>query len=852
MTRAAGRLAAALAVALLAARAAPQPARPDAPSALASAMEEAWRARDAARFLALWRFPSDAARDAERELLHELEAAEESVFSVQARPAEGGRAIAAARLFAIREPRGRVAHFRYLFEKGPDGWAVVGREGTGQIDGLVHLALAPTPYRADGLELRLPDFTLAMGKGWLFSSPAAVGPTVFVFVGEATVRFSPRPEAERQQVAQFSGRPELVERVRSAFVRLHPADLHRVLVPARLEEDPAGAARAPLARRVYDEHVSDSFILDTTLPRSPWWLLPGVGDALVAFRTARHGTLTFTVSRSEPEGLSLFDRRRRRQIALYPLEGRGTDYDEDESRSVDVLHHDLAVRFEPLRRRLEGAARIRLLPLAGAHTVNLRLDDSLRVGSIRSEGGGEHLFFRVRHQAGLMVSLGPLAGETKPIELEVRFGGIHRPAAVEREVLQASPFEAGAEEEDVPVLDDVLVYSNRTAWHPQGAPDDHATALVRLDAPPGMLAVTGGPRLERREENGRVVTTFRQERPAKYITAAVGRLVEGGRAEAAGVRLQAYSVPRARGTAAAVLAQAADIFEFFTGEFGPSPYPDVNVVVMESRVPGGHSPPGMVVLAVRPPMARSQLRDDPAAFWHIPGFFLAHEIAHQWWGHGVAGQNYHERWISEALAQYAAALWARKTHGEARFREVLGRMAQWAVARTHEGPIHLGHRLGHLKGDPQTYRAVVYDKGAYVLHMLRGVVGEEAYRRALTEVQQKHRYGKAGTEDLRRAMEAASGRDLQPYFDAWVYGTRLPRLAVRSRLERAAALVDVDATDLPGEVPLRIDVRHDRGTETQVVRLAPRGGSFRIEAPARARRVEVNGDRGLLAVITKR
>ena len=96
---------------------------------------------------------------------------------------------------------------------------------------------------------------------------------------------------------------------------------------------------------------------------------------------------------------------------------------------------------------------------------------------------------------------------------------------------------------------------------------------------------------------------------------------------------------------------------------------------------------------------------------------------------------------------------------------MMDRMARWALRYDAAGPIHLGQRLGHLEQDPRVFRAVVYDKGAWVLHMLRGVVGDEAFFAGARAFLGRFRYAKAGTEDLRAALEEASGRDLRPYFE---------------------------------------------------------------------------------------
>jgi aminopeptidase N len=264
----------------------------------------------------------------------------------------------------------------------------------------------------------------------------------------------------------------------------------------------------------------------------------------------------------------------------------------------------------------------------------------------------------------------------------------------------------------------------------------------------------------------------------------------------------------------------------------------------------------MVLIQDRPSfLFKHGLRDDPANFSDVPGFFLAHELAHQWWGQGVAGQNYRERWLSEGAAQYAAALWVRRSRGEDAFRALLARMGRWALRHSPQGPINLGHRLGHLQGDPQIYRAVVYDKGAYVLHMLRAIVGDEAFLKGMRQFQAQHRFAKAGTDDLREALETASGKDLEPYFREWVYGTALPLLRVSHRTERTAegfrTTIEVRPRDLPGPVPLQLAVTHEGGRETRSVTLSPEGGSWTVESAGAPRKVEVNEDRALLALLER-
>ena len=133
--------------------------------------------------------------------------------------------------------------------------------------------------------------------------------------------------------------------------------------------------------------------------------------------------------------------------------------------------------------------------------------------------------------------------------------------------------------------------------------------------------------------------------------------------------VRGFATARVRRETLDEMREVQQMLAFYARKFGPSPYPTLGLVVAEGETPAGHSPPGLLYLQKRPPLLRSRaLPEDPANFSDLPGFFLAHEAAHQWWGQGVAPANYRERWLSEAWAQYAAALWLRERLGERAFQ----------------------------------------------------------------------------------------------------------------------------------------------------------------------------------------
>ena len=122
--------------------------------------------------------------------------------------------------------------------------------------------------------------------------------------------------------------------------------------------------------------------------------------------------------------------------------------------------------------------------------MRLRLDDDFRVSSVTTEDGTSLLFFRVREQNSIVVSLGSLGSDGQPFTLVTRYAGRHDPVPVDQELLQSTTIRE--RDEDTFVDRPPLVYSSRTAWYPRPPTEDFSPATVGLDAPEGWLGVSGG------------------------------------------------------------------------------------------------------------------------------------------------------------------------------------------------------------------------------------------------------------------------------------------------------------------------------------------------------------------------
>src|SRR5262249_61716109 len=141
--------------------------------------------------------------------------------------------------------------------------------------------------------------------------------------------------------------------------------------------------------------------------------------------------------------------------------------------------------------------------------------------------------------------------------------------------------------------------------------------------------------------------------------------------------LRVVTSPGAPGRGKGPAERPVTVVQYDESLIGDSPYSAFPLALIETALPGGHSPGYFAVLNQPAPNTGISWRNDPASFAAYPEFFLAHEVAHQWWGQAVGWRNYHEQWLSEGFAQYFAALYAQKFRGEDVFSGVVRQMRRW-------------------------------------------------------------------------------------------------------------------------------------------------------------------------------
>jgi aminopeptidase N len=297
-------------------------------------------------------------------------------------------------------------------------------------------------------------------------------------------------------------------------------------------------------------------------------------------------------------------------------------------------------------------------------------------------------------------------------------------------------------------------------------PSDKATVSWSVTAPPGRTVVANGALMERTTlPDGRVRTRWRESHPiAPYLMViAAAPLVEYSLGETAcGLALgggcvpqTVYTAPEQRAMLPGPFAEAGEIVRYFASLVGPFPYEKLAHLQSATRFGGMEN--ATAIFYADEAFRRGTMNEG----------LIAHETAHQWFGDAVTEREWAHLWLSEGFATYFAALFTEHAHGDSAFHDEMRRIRTEVLTDRDAVP-----RRAVIDTTERDLMALLnrnsYEKGGFILHMLRRQVGDSAFFAALRLYYGRHRDSTAVTGDLRAAMEHSSGQQLGWFFDQWL------------------------------------------------------------------------------------
>jgi aminopeptidase N len=293
-------------------------------------------------------------------------------------------------------------------------------------------------------------------------------------------------------------------------------------------------------------------------------------------------------------------------------------------------------------------------------------------------------------------------------------------------------------------------------------PYDKATCEFIVTAPAHYQVVSNGLKLEESDlANGNRVTHWKQSVPIAswlYVLGVARFAVQHvDQFDHKSIETWVYYQDREAGFYD-FAEPSKQVLEFYGSYVGPFVYEKL-ANIQSNSVSGGMEAASAILYS------ETSVVGDRNERWRN---VVIHEIAHQWFGNSVTEYDWDDVWLSEGFATYFTLLFIEHAYGQDAFQAGLADSKKRVNEFHSKNP---KYRIVHdnLQDMEQVTSSQTYQKGSWILHMLRGVVGNDNFWKGIRSYYSKYMNSNATTTDFRREMEAASGLDLKDFFDQWLY-----------------------------------------------------------------------------------
>ena len=391
-------------------------------------------------------------------------------------------------------------------------------------------------------------------------------------------------------------------------------------------------------------------------------------------------------------------------------------------------------------------------------------------------------------------------------------------------------------------------------WFPTfDFPNERATSEIIVTIPKNFTALSNGVLLKTEEHAYTKTVHWTQTvpHPSYLVSLVVGHYVEIDD-EGGGVPLKYFVRPKFEKDANLSFSKTGSMMAFFQDWIAlPYPYETYSQVAVVDFIFGGMENSSITTLTER------TLHDEAAHLVYSSDGLVAHELAHQWWGDLLTNRDWTHLWLNEAFATYFQALYFEHDRGREDFDyEMLRYRRNYLKRESIESARPIVNTTLGRPGNALNRR--IYDKGAWVLHMLRHRMGDALFQKGIREYGRAFQGRPVETNNLLRTLEAVSGEGLDAFFDQWVMHAGYPELEVEYTWldEPGVAEIRVRQTQTLSElVPLfqmNVDLLFvtPEGRHVEQIEISEASHTFQVRLAARPRYLRFDPEGSLLKRLT--
>ncbi len=276
-----------------------------------------------------------------------------------------------------------------------------------------------------------------------------------------------------------------------------------------------------------------------------------------------------------------------------------------------------------------------------------------------------------------------------------------------------------------------------------------------------------------------------------------------------GKEVSYYLEPKYAPQAKAIFGKTPRMLEFFSQRLGVDfPWSKYSQVVCREFVAGAMENTTASLFGEQAQGSARELLDWP---YSLVEREIAHELFHHWFGDYVTAESWGNLTINESFANFSEVLWAEHEYGP----DAAAQQADLSLRTYFRSPGNFGKPLvrSQYREKDELFDAVTYEKGGNILNMLRAYLGEDVFFRGLQQFLKQNAFGTGEPHQLRLALEAASGQDLNWFFDQWYYRAGHPVVTIAyqwdAARQRQVVIVRQTQPGVPYVLPLAVDVYTD-------------------------------------------
>ena len=366
-------------------------------------------------------------------------------------------------------------------------------------------------------------------------------------------------------------------------------------------------------------------------------------------------------------------------------------------------------------------------------------------------------------------------------------------------------------------------------------PSDKATYAFFVEAPIDYKVVANGSLISKSskaERNSNVWHYVISEPiPTKVAVIGIADLLTKDVGQVGQIPILGTVYPKDSLLGLSSFAVAPHILQFYQDLVGPYPFKELNNVQSTTRY-GGMENAGCIFYDEN--SLNADLRST-----HL----IAHEIAHQWFGNGVTEADWQHLWLSEGFATYLTNMYIETYEGQKAFNKQL-QSDRIRVINLYNNGFHQALVDSLTPSLLDRLNANAYQKGAWVLHMLRHEMGDSLFKLGLQQFYTNYQYQNATSQDFAHLMDSLSPKDLAPFFNQWLYQSGHPQLKTRIFSQKGRQYLEV--TQIQDELftfPLQISIV-EKGTTIQTLELliTKRTQEFRMPNGVHAKDMTIDAD----------